>query len=156
MNITAGKILLFACMSLILLLPSCAPKKIRIYDLLSEGVRGEVVQTALAQEGKKYRLGNRGPDYFDCSGLVYYSYRRAGILVPLTAEAQGRFGAEIPRNNVQPGDLVLFKIKNDDHVGIMLGDSDFIHASKSRGVAVDSINLPYWRRYLTGFRCVVY
>lgn len=156
MNITAGKILLFACMYLILLLPSCAPKKIRIYDLLSEGVRGEVVQTALAQEGKKYRLGNRGPDYFDCSGLVYYSYRRAGILVPLTAEAQGRFGAEIPRNNVQPGDLVLFKIKNDDHVGIMLGDSDFIHASKSRGVAVDSINLPYWRRYLAGFRCVVY
>ena len=138
---------------------SCLPapqKKIRIYDLLSEGVRGEVVQTALAQEGKKYRLGNRGPDYFDCSGLVYYSYRRAGILVPLTAEAQGRFGAEIPRNNVQPGDLVLFKIKNDDHVGIMLGDSDFIHASKSRGVAVDSINLPYWRRYLAGFRCVVY
>ena len=156
MNITAAKILLFACMSLSLLLPSCAPKKIRIYDLLSEGVRGEVVQTALAQEGKKYRLGNRGPDYFDCSGLVYYSYRRAGILVPLTAEAQGRFGAEIPRNNVQPGDLVLFKIKNDDHVVIMLGDSDFIHASKSRGVAVDSINLPYWRRYLAGFRCVVY
>ena len=152
----ASKIILLACLSFIFLAPSCAPKKIKIYDSLPEGARSDIVQTALAQQGKKYRLGNKGPDYFDCSGLVYYSYRRAGISVPPTADAQGRFGAEIPHDNVRPGDLVLFKIKNDDHIGIMVNNSDFIHASKSRGVAVDSINLPYWRRYLTGFRCVIY
>ncbi len=156
MNIAAPKLLLFACISVLLFMPSCAPKQIKIYDTLPEGARSDVVQTALAQQGKKYRLGNKGPDSFDCSGLVYYSYKQAGIPLPLTAGAQGRYGAEVPRDGVQPGDLVLFKIKNDDHIGIMLNNSDFVHASKSRGVAIDSVNLPYWRRYLTGFRSILY
>ena len=156
MNITAGKTLLFACMFVLFVLPSCAPKKIKVYNNLPEGARGDIVQTALAQQGKQYRLGTKGPDYFDCSGLVYYSYRRAGIPVPLTAQAQGNFGAEVAHDSVQPGDLVLFRIKNDDHIGIMVNNLDSVHASKSRGVAVDSLNLPYWRRYFTGFRSVLY
>jgi cell wall-associated NlpC family hydrolase len=142
-------VLLFV--SLALFIPSCAPKKVRIFDM-PEGARSDVVQIALAQQGKKYRSGNKGPDYFDCSGLIYFTYRQAGISVPLTAEAQGRYGAEIPRGEVQPGDLVLFKIRKDDHIGIMINSSDFVHASKSRGVAIDSLESTYWRRYVVGFR----
>jgi len=143
-----------ACLVLLLLSASCAPKKIRVYDV-PEGVRADIVQIALAQQGKKYRSGNKGPDYFDCSGLVYYTYRQAGISVPLTAETQGRYGAEIPRGAAQPGDLVLFKIKKDDHIGIMINRSDFVHASRSKGVSVDSLNSAYWRKYIVGFRSML-
>ncbi len=143
------------CLAVMFLLPSCAPKKVKIYYDMPEGARSDIVQIALAQQGKKYRSGNKGPDYFDCSGLVYFAYRQAGIKVPLTVEAQERFGAEISRSDVQPGDLVIFKIKNDDHIGIMVNCSDFIHASKSRGVTVDSLESAYWRRYITGFRTMM-
>ena len=152
----AGRSAVLLCLALMFLVPSCAPKKVKIYyDMPAEGARSDIVQIALAQQGKKYRSGNKGPDYFDCSGLVYFAYRQAGIKVPLTVEAQERFGAEISRSNVQPGDLVIFKIKNDDHIGIMVNGSDFIHASKSRGVTVDSLESAYWRRYITGFRTMM-
>ncbi|OPY01843.1 MAG: putative endopeptidase p60 precursor [Syntrophorhabdus sp. PtaB.Bin184] len=151
MKIFGARSVMLLCISLMFLVPSCAPKKVRIYDM-PEGARSDLVQIALAQQGKKYRSGAKGPDQFDCSGLVYFTYRQAGISVPLTAEAQGRYGAEISRGEAQPGDLVLFRIKSDDHIGIMVNGSDFVHASKSRGVAIDSLESTYWRRYLIGFR----
>jgi len=150
----AGRATVLVCVSLMFLIPSCAPKKVKIYDI-PEGARSDIIQIALAQQGKQYRSGNKGPDYFDCSGLIYFTYRQAGISVPKTAEAQGRFGAEISRGAVQPGDLVLFRIKNDDHIGIMINGNDFVHASKSRGVAVDSLESKYWQRYLVGFRSLM-
>ncbi|MEN6617108.1 MAG: C40 family peptidase [Syntrophorhabdus sp.] len=152
MKISRNVLLFF--ITCVFLIPSCAQKKIKVYNL-PEGARSDIVQIALAQQGKKYRSGNKGPDYFDCSGLIYFSYRQAGLSVPKTAEAQGRSGAEISQGQVQPGDLVLFRIKNDDHIGIMVNGTDFIHASKSRGVAVDSISAPYWRKYLVGFRSLM-
>lgn len=147
----AGRSAVLLCVALMFLIPSCAPKRVQIFDM-PEGARSDVVQIALAQQGKKYRSGAKGPDSFDCSGLVYFSYRQAGISVPLTADAQGRYGAEIARGEAQPGDLVLFKIRNDDHIGIMVNGSDFVHASKSKGVAIDSLESNYWGRYLVGFR----
>jgi len=150
-KISAGRSAVFLCVFLVFLIPSCAPRKVQIFDVPA-GARTDIVQIALAQQGKKYRSGAKGPDYFDCSGLIYFTYRQAGISVPLTAEAQGRYGAEIPRGEALPGDLVLFRIKSDDHIGIMVNGSDFVHASKSRGVAVDSLESTYWRRYLVGFR----
>ncbi len=146
-----GRFAVLFCISLLFLVPSCAPKKVQIFDMPT-GVRSDIVQIALAQQGKKYRSGAKGPDYFDCSGLIYFSYRQAGISVPPTAEAQGRYGAEISRGETLPGDLVLFKIRNDDHIGIIVNGSDFVHASKSRGVAIDSLESTYWRRYVIGFR----
>ncbi len=102
MKMLAARCAVLMCISLMFLIPSCAPKKVRIYDM-PEGARSDLVQIALAQQGKKYRSGAKGPDYFDCSGLVYFTYRQAGISVPLTAEAQGRYGAEISRGETQPG-----------------------------------------------------
>lgn len=153
-KIFAARSAMLLCISLLFLVPSCAPKKVQIFDMPA-GARTDIIQIALAQQGKKYRSGAKGPDYFDCSGLIYFTYRQAGISVPLTAEAQGRYGAEISRGEAQPGDLVLFRIRNDDHIGIMVNGSDFVHASKSRGVAIDSLESTYWRRYLIGFRKLI-
>jgi cell wall-associated NlpC family hydrolase len=77
------------------------------------------------------------------------------MALPVTAEEQGKSGVDVSRDEIQPGDLVIFKIKRDFHVGIMVNEKEFIHASKSRGVAIDDLSLAYWARSLQGFRSVL-
>lgn len=117
--------------------------------------RSVVVRTVVDLMGKPYKNGGRGPDSFDCSGLVYYTYKKTGMALPVTAEEQGKSGVDVSRDEIQPGDLVIFKIKRDFHVGIMVNEKEFIHASKSRGVAIDDLSLAYWARSLQGFRSVL-
>jgi cell wall-associated NlpC family hydrolase len=105
--------------------------------------------------GKPYRSGAKGPDSFDCSGLVYYVYKQANVKVPVTAERLERAGYEIAGEEVLPGDLILFKIKHAYHVGIMLNKKEFIHSSRSKGVAIDSAEQAYWKRGLMGFRRIM-
>jgi cell wall-associated NlpC family hydrolase len=133
-----------------LVVASCAPKKVFLHDV--PGIRGDVVGLAVGLIGKPYRLGGKGPDDFDCSGFVQFAYRRAGIALPPAAEGIRQEGRAVSRDLVMPGDLVFFNIKGGLHVGIMVAGSQFVHASKSRGVALDDADAPYWRRKLAGFR----
>jgi cell wall-associated NlpC family hydrolase len=148
----ARTFLVFLC--LVFLSPGCATKKIKTMEPLSEK-RSVVVRTVVDLMGKPYKNGGRGPDSFDCSGLVYYTYKKTGMALPVTAEEQGKSGVDVSRDEIQPGDLVIFKIKRDFHVGIMVNEKEFIHASKSRGVAIDDLSLAYWARSLQGFRSVL-
>lgn len=141
----------FILFCLTFLASGCGTKKIRIAEPLSE-TRSTVVRTAMDLMGKPYKNGGRGPDSFDCSGLVYFAYKKTGVVLPATAEEQGRSGVGIAREAVLPGDLVVFKIKREYHVGIMVNDKEFVHASKSRGVAVDELSMQYWANNLQGFR----
>lgn len=136
-------------------LTNCTPKKIKTYESISE-IRNEIVQTSISLLGKKYKNGAKGPDYFDCSGFVYYVYKRSGIELPTSTYGQIKTGYEVKRSDVAPGDLVFFKIKKDLHVGIMLNRKEFINASKSRGVAVDDVDLNYWSKTLIGYRSILY
>ncbi len=92
---------------------------------------------ARAQMGDMYRYGAEGPNRFDCSGLVYFSYRRAGFTrMPRTSDAQARFTHRMKRSNMRKGDLVFFHNSgNVYHVGVYAGFSNgrrmIIHASKS-------------------------
>jgi cell wall-associated NlpC family hydrolase len=65
-------------------------------------------RTALAQRGDSYSYGSAGPNAFDCSGLVFYSYRRAGFNVPRTSGAQAAYTHRIAKQNMRPGDLMFF------------------------------------------------
>lgn len=129
----------------------CGPKRVRVPEPLS-GLRENVVRASLDLIGKTYRNGGRGPDDFDCSGLVYFAYKSVGVILPATAEEQGRSGVEVFHGAILPGDLVVFKIKRGFHVGIMINEREFIHASRSRGVVIDNLSLPYWIKSLQGFR----
>jgi cell wall-associated NlpC family hydrolase len=133
---------------------SCAPKKVSVYEL-PDNVRGAVVKTALELSGRPYKNGGRGPYSFDCSGLVYYAYKKSGVLLPATADRLAKAGAEIPEASVLPGDLVLFKIKGEFHVGIMINRSEFVHSSKSKGVGIDVLNERYWKKSFLNFRRVL-
>ncbi len=105
--------------------------------------------------GKPYRNGAKGPDSFDCSGFVHYVYKKSAILLPVSTDPLLKSGYEVARENSLPGDLVFFKIKRDLHVGLMVNSGQFIHSSKSKGVAVDDLDAPYWRRNLLCFRSIL-
>ena len=118
-------------------------------------MRDDIVRYAVTLLGKPYRNAAKGPDAFDCSGFVHYVYKRFDITVPISTEGLNRMGYEISRSDVLIGDLVVFRIKRDHHVGIMINGLEFIHASTSRGVAIDSVDAPYWKRNFSQFRRVI-
>jgi murein DD-endopeptidase len=110
---------------------------------------------AIAREmiGAPYRYGGASPGGFDCSGLVYYSFREAGITVPRTSSQQFRQSERVELSGLQPGDLVFFRISRNkpSHVGIYAGSDRFIHApSGGKQVSYASLNDPYWHSRVTG------
>ena len=64
---------------------------------------------ALQQIGDRYRYGAAGPRAFDCSGLMQYSFRRAGLRIPRTSSAQARRAHRIPKSKLRRGDLMFFR-----------------------------------------------
>lgn len=83
---------------------------------------------AMAQRGKPYRWGGAGPNSFDCSGLVQFSFRAVGVNVPRTSRAQSTAGVPVSRNNLRAGDLLFF-YNPVGHVGIYLGYGVMVHSS---------------------------
>jgi cell wall-associated NlpC family hydrolase len=83
------------------------------------------VGVARHQKGDPYAYGADGPKRFDCSGLVQYSYGKAGIRMPRTSDAQADKARRIAKSNMQPGDLIVFHDGGDVyHVGIYTGHTD--------------------------------
>jgi cell wall-associated NlpC family hydrolase len=100
--------------------------------------------------GAPYRYGGTSPQGFDCSGLVYYAHRRAGISVPRTTGLQLHGARRVALANVRPGD-VLFELEGNkvSHVGIYAGAGRFIHApSTGKKVSYASLRSPFWRSRL--------
>ena len=85
------------------------------------------VDTALAQRGKPYVWAADGPGSFDCSGLVMYAYRAAGIALPHSSLMQSQMGRSVSRSQLRPGDLVFF-YSPVSHVGIYIGNGQMVHA----------------------------
>jgi cell wall-associated NlpC family hydrolase len=139
----------FAFLTVILLLSSgCATTSRSAEPAVGE----RIAARALAMNGKPYRYGGSGPAGFDCSGLVHFAHREAGVSVPRTAEQQFRQAQRVPRSALQPGDLVFFRIAGKvSHVGLYAGDGRFVHApSSGKRVEVTTLDHPYWRRQLVG------
>jgi lipoprotein Spr/probable lipoprotein NlpC len=68
------------------------------------------------------------------------------ITIPRTTNRQVKLGKRVDRNELQVSDLVFFKTGwNVRHVGIYMGDNDFLHASVSQGVMISSLNNVYWK-----------
>lgn len=88
------------------------------------------LQTAYAQIGKPYRWGAAGPDSFDCSGLMLYSWGKAGVSLPHSSRAQYSATPRVARNALQPGDLVFFG-SPIHHVGMYVGNGSMINSPES-------------------------
>ena len=110
---------------------------------------------ALQQVGVPYRYGGRSPSGFDCSGLVQYSYQRAGHSLPRTTGQLWDSTARVNRADLRPGDLIFFSINGKmQHVGMYIGRDEFVHApSSGRHVSVGSLSNSYYdRAFLRGGR----
>ncbi|WP_035850152.1 C40 family peptidase [Kitasatospora azatica] len=82
---------------------------------------------ALSKVGSPYVYGSTGPGAFDCSGLMYWSWRQAGVTLPRTSQAQAFGGQRISLAEARPGDLVIF-FKDMHHVGMYVGGGTVVHA----------------------------
>ncbi|MGW4771314.1 NlpC/P60 family protein [Nocardia sp. NPDC004278] len=107
------------------------------------------VDAARTKVGTEYSMGATGPDAFDCSGLVQWSYGQAGVKVPRTSYEQLSAGTPVSRDELELGDVVSFY--GGDHSALYAGDGKVIHAS-TYGVGVTTSplsSMPYAgaRRY---------
>ncbi|GIG66999.1 C40 family peptidase [Phytomonospora endophytica] len=103
------------------------------------GDRGKVVNFALKQVGLPYIWASSGPDGFDCSGLTLRAWSQVGLDLPHNAEAQWNMLPHIPRDQLQPGDLVFY---NDlSHVAMYIGDGYVVQAAINyNNVAIETLD----------------
>ena len=117
----------------------------------------KVIEDALQLVGIRYRRGGSSTETgFDCSGFVGYVFReRLGLALPRTSREISRAGEPVDQNELEPGDLVFFNTMRHafSHVGIYLGDNQFVHAPRSgRAVRVEDLRDRYWAKRYNGAR----
>lgn len=88
--------------------------------------------------GDPYVYGASGPNAFDCSGLVFWSYKQAGKTIPRDSYGQLGGGAPVSLSNLQPGDVIIYN--GGGHAGIYVGDGKVVHSS-TEGVPVRKVPL---------------
>ena len=120
----------------------------------------ELVLAAMNSLGVPYRRGGTSAETgFDCSGFVRAMYEQTmGLILPRRAADQAAATAKIARNELQPGDLVFFNTmrRRFSHVGIYLGEGQFIHAPRTGSqVEITSLDTSYWRARFNGARRVL-
>ena len=122
-----------------------------------EDPRRLLVDFALQLRDIRYRRGGRAPATgFDCSGFVHYVFAKVlGLDLPSDSASQFSSGEKVVRAEMQAGDLVFFHIhgKRISHVGIYLGEGQFIHApTTGERVKVSRLGESYWSRRFAGAR----
>ena len=112
----------------------------------SQTVGAKAASVALRQVGVPYRYGGSTTSGFDCSGLVQFSYGRAGKSVPRTTGQLWSATSTVNRSDLQVGDLLFFSIEGKmSHVGLYIGGQQFVHAPASgRTVTVAKLTSPFY------------
>ncbi|MFK7845070.1 MAG: C40 family peptidase [Rhodothermales bacterium] len=97
--------------------------------------------------GTPHVWGGTSREGIDCSALVQTVYKDLlSVNIPRTTALQSKVGAFVPLNNMQVGDLVFYRInRRTRHVGIYVGENEFMHASKSNGVTISALDDEYWQ-----------
>ena len=123
-------------------------------DLLFSLLRSEY----LYWKGTPYRLGGNNKKGIDCSAFVQAVYKNSfNIAIARTTGTQVKSGSLVYKKNLKVADLVFFKTRREmRHVGIYIGDNQFLHASTSQGVMISSLDNIYWRSKYWQSRRVIY
>lgn len=119
--------------------------------------RTELISEALSLIGIPYRYGGNSKNGIDCSAFVRRVYRSQGILLPRTARSQFEASRDYAVINPSPGDVVYFrkntKSNKITHVGIVLADGRFIHASEGKkSVIISSMWDSIYKTRIAGYR----
>jgi cell wall-associated NlpC family hydrolase len=117
------------------------------------GKAATAVQAALSKSGASYSYGATGPSSFDCSGLVMWAFRQAGVSLPHSSYAQYGMGQAVSASQIQAGDLVFFNTAGSgaSDVGIATSPTTAVSAT-THGVMTHSIRDGYWGSHYVGAR----
>lgn len=118
-------------------------------------IKSKLLNQYASWKGVRYRLGGDSRRGIDCSAFVQRTFREQfGMDLPRSTYEQQEMGHKIQRNKLRVGDLVLFRAGSTGrHVGIYLGNDQFVHASTSSGVIISKMTEDYWnKRYQEGRR----
>jgi peptidoglycan DL-endopeptidase CwlO len=120
----------------------------------SSATAAAALRWARTRLGTPYLFGGRTIGGFDCSGLVLWSYRHAGLRLPRTSFAMYRRGWAVTKGAIRPGDLVFFDAAGPgaSHVGLVVSRTTAISATSSSGVAIHDIARGYWAQHYVGAR----
>jgi LysM repeat protein len=115
----------------------------------------EVEVLTIAQDllGTPYVWAGSTPEGFDCSGFIYYAFNKAGKKMGRYS-SEGYYNRAYYVNDPQPGDLVFFENTYKagiSHMGIYLGNNEFIHAGDN-GVEISNLDNPYYKKHFEGFK----
>jgi peptidoglycan DL-endopeptidase CwlO len=147
------RLLLIASLALLLVAPAAyasgtglAPQEVR--PAPPRTVAEVALHRALEMRGVPYVWGGSTPAGFDCSGLVRFAYRAAGITLAHSTYAQWDAGRHVHRRDLRPGDLVFFGL---GHVGLYVGGDRFVHAPETgRVVSINRIDRSWYARMFSG------
>ena len=141
------------------LISSCASGPATTTDIRkgeATAIQAEAATIAKRMVGSRYRYGGNNPGRgFDCSGLVHYSYNKAGLSIARSTKTQKKATRLVLASNIRKGDLVFFNQegKRSSHVGIYIGANRFVHApSSGKRVRIDRLDNPYWRKHWASVR----
>ncbi|HZK53951.1 MAG TPA: NlpC/P60 family protein [Desulfosporosinus sp.] len=115
-----------------------------------------LIGTAKQYIGVPYVYGGTTPSGFDCSGFTQYVFAKHGKSLPRVARDQAKSGTSVSFSHLKAGDLVFFSFAKNgvaDHVGISVGNGEFINASSSKGVTIYTLGT-YWKSVYLGARRV--
>ncbi|OXS53621.1 hypothetical protein B1B00_21770 [Bacillus sp. DSM 27956] len=119
----------------------------------TEAPSSNVVDIAKKYVGTPYAWGGTSPSGFDCSGFIYYVFNQAGQSIART-NTEGYYSKSTFVSSPKPGDLVFFENTYKagiSHMGIYVGNGEFIHASDS-GVVVSKLSNTYWNPKFVGYK----
>lgn len=125
-------------------------------NISSQEITNQLISTAKSFLGVPYKWGGTTPAGFDCSGFTQYVFASKNITLPRVSIDQYGVGTPVAFNNLIPGDLVFFNLTSGtkvSHVGIYIGNNQFISATSSKGIAIYSFT-SYWTNSYVGARRV--
>jgi peptidoglycan DL-endopeptidase CwlO len=115
---------------------------------------GGVVQYALSQLNTPYVWGGAAPGGFDCSGLVMWAYAQVGVSLPHSSYAMWNYGVPVSRDQLAPGDIVFFD--GLGHVGLYIGNGEFVHAPHTGDVVkISSLGEDWYASAYVGARRIL-
>ena len=114
----------------------------------------EIAKLAISKKGKPYKMGAKGPNDFDCSGLATWCHSRVNINLSGNAASLSTTGN--PVTDLKPGDLVFYDTFGKgsvSHVGIYIGNNKMVHAPGDNEVVKEAtITSKYWTSRYKGAR----
>lgn len=131
------------------LVVAAASVGVHAHDAAISLCEAPVTETAKQYLGTRYVRAGEDPEHgFDCSGFTRYVYEQScGFELPRSSSGQSRAGVKVNRDELQPGDLLVFREPRRLHMGLYMGEGKFIHSPNRRGrVRVESMESGHFRK----------